>query len=139
MDEISLNYFNSLARQIITISSLLGGFSIAVIANLLVSGASTKLHKAIVASSTLAACFFLITVFAMTSVLLKTTEGYPHAISKSSLELPNVIGAITFYLGIISLLAIISLSGWTKSKRMGWFSTTVGVITLISIILLTGI
>ena len=66
MTEITFEYWNKLAEQTITISSLLGGFSIAVIANFLVSDLNTKLSKSIMTVSTLAACFFLITVFPMT-------------------------------------------------------------------------
>lgn len=139
MDEISFSYLNKLAEQTITISSLLGGFSIAVIANLLTSDLKTKLNKYFVAASTLSACFFLITVFAMTNLLLKTTTGFPLKVDQSSLEIPKLIGATSFYLGIISLLTLISLSGWTKSKKLGIFTTTIGIITLIITILMTGI
>jgi len=51
--------------------------------------------------------------------------------------LPRVVGVIAFFLGIISLLAMISMSGWTKSKRMGRFTTILGIITLILILLMT--
>ena len=137
--ELTFEYLNKLAEQTIVISSLLGGFSIAVIANLLISDVKTKLIKYIVAFATLAASFFLITVFAMTNLLLKTTKGYPRPVDGSSLELPKLIGAISFYFGIISLLSLIALSGWTKSKRMGIFTTIVAIITLILTFMMTGV
>ena len=139
MTEITFEYWNKLAEQIITISSLLGGFSIAVIANFLVSNLNTKLSKSIMAASTLAASFFLTTVFAMTNLLLKTTDEYPLKVVDNDLMIPSVVGVIAFYLGIISLLAMISMSGWTKSKRMGRFTTILGIITLILILLMTTI
>ena len=137
MTEITFEYWNKLAEQIVMISSLLGGFSIAVIANFLVSNLNTKLSKSIMAVSTLAASFFLTTVFAMTNLLMKTTVGYPFEVVDNDLMLPRVVGVIAFYLGIISLLAMISMSGWTKSKRMGRFTTILGIITLILILLMT--
>ena len=137
MTEITFEYWNKFAQQIITISSLLGGFSIAVIANFLVSNLNTKLSKSIMAVSTLAASLFLTTVFAMTNLLFKTTEGYPAKVVDNDLMIPSVVGGIAFYLGIISLLAMISMSGWTKSKRMGRFTTILGIITLILILLMT--
>ena len=91
------------------------------------------------AVSTLAASFFLTTVFAMTHLLLKTTVGYPYKVVDNDLMLPRVVGEIAFFLGIISLLAMISISGWTKSKRMGRFTTILGIITLILILLMTTI
>ena len=136
MIELTFEYWNKLAEQIITISSLLGGFSIAVIANFLVSDLNTKLSKSIMAVSTLAASFFLITIFAMTNLLMKTTVGYPFKVVDNDLMLPRVVGVITFFIGIISLVALISMSGWTKSKKMGRFTTILGTITLLLILLM---
>ena len=137
MIELTFEYWNKLAEQTITISSLLGGFSIAVIANFLVSDLNTKLSKSIMAVSTLAASFFLITIFAMTNLLMKTTVGYPFKVVDNDLMLPRVVGMITFFIGIISLVALISMSGWTKSKKMGRFTTILGTITLLLILLMT--
>ena len=139
MIDITFEYWNKLAEQTTTISSLLGGFSIAVIANILVSEVKGKLHKYIMVASTLAACFFLVTVFSMTNLLLKTTPGYPMEVVESDLVLPSAIGAISFYLGTISLLTLIALAGWTKSKRMGRFTTAIGVVTLILTLMMTSI
>jgi len=137
MVEITFEYWNKLAEQTITISSLLGGFSIAVIANLLVSDTNTKLSKTIMGSSTLAASFFMITVFAMTNLLMKTTVGYPVKVVGNDLLLPRIVGVVSFFLGILSLLTMISLAGWTKSKRMGRFTTAIGILTLILLFLMT--
>ena len=136
MIELTFEYWNKFAEQTITISSLLGGFSIAVIANFLVSDLNTKLSKSIMAVSTLAASFFLITIFAMTNILMKTTVGYPFKVVDNDLMLPRVVGVITFFIGIISLVALISMSGWTKSKKMGRFTTILGTITLLLILLM---
>ena len=136
MIELTFEYWNKFAEQTITISSLLGGFSIAVIANFLVSDLNTKLSKSIMAVSTLAASFFLITIFAMTNLLMKTTVGYPFKVVDNDLMLPRVVGEIAFFIGIISLVALISMSGWTKSKKMGRFTTILGTITLLLILLM---
>ncbi len=137
MTEITFEYWNKLADQTITISSLLGGFSIAVVANLLVSNVNNRLSKIIMIVSTLAACFFLITVFAMTSLLMKTTIGYPFKVVDNDLMLPRAVGVIAFLFGIISLLSMISMAGWTKSKRMGRFTTVIGILTLLILLLMT--
>ena len=137
MIEVTFEYWNKLADQIILISSLLGGFSIAVIANLLVSEINTRLSRSIMVASTLAASFFLITVFAMTKLLLMTTEGYPFKVISDDLLFPRTTGAIFFLLGIISLTSVISLAGWTKSKKMGRFTTAIGVFTLIFLLIMS--
>lgn len=134
MIEISFEYWNKLADQTLVISSLLGGFSIAIIANLLVSEVNTQLLKNVMIAATLAASFFLISIFGMTRVLLMTTEGYPLKVMQDDLFYPRTIGSLGFILGIISLLVVIAMAGWTKSKRMGKFTTIVGIITLIIIL-----
>jgi uncharacterized membrane protein YozB (DUF420 family) len=136
MIEATFEYWNKLADQTIMISSLLGGFTIAVIANLLVSEVNTRIFKNIMMVSTLAASFFLVSVFAMTALLMKTTTGYPLEVIESDLILPRIVGVISFILGIISLIAMISLAGWTKSKKMGRFTTAVGIFTLVLILVM---
>ena len=134
MTEITFEYWNKLADQVIMISSLLGGFSIAVVANLLVSNTNNRLSKKIMLAATLAASFFLITVFAMTKLLMMTTKGFPMEVSESDLILPRILGVITFIIGIISLIAMISLAGWTKSKKMGRLTTAIGIMTFVLIL-----
>ena len=133
---MSFEYWNKLANQIIVISSLLGGFSIAVIANLLVSDINTRLTRNIMASAVLAASFFLVSVFAMTKVLMMTTEGFPLKMAEGGLRGSSLIGGMTLLLGIMSLISMISLSGWTKSKKMGVFTTVVGILTFILILIM---
>ncbi len=67
----------------------------------------------------------------MTKIKMMTTEGYPLKIAEGDLILPRVIGVVSFLFGVISLIAMISLGGWTKSKSMGRFTTFVGIITLL--------
>jgi len=134
MEEMTFEYWNKLADQIIIISSLLGGFSIAVIANFLVSDINTRLSRIIMIASVLAASFFLISVFSMTKILMMTTEGFPMKMSDSALVTPSVIGGISLLFGIISLITMISLSGWTKSRKLGLFTTSVGFLTLVIIL-----
>ena len=136
MEEMSFEYWNKLADQIIVISSLLGGFSIAVIANLLVSNANTRLAKNIMKSAVLAASFFLVSVFAMTKVLMMTTNGFPLEVTEGDFKISSLVGGIAIILGIMSLLTLIALSGWTKSKQMGKFTTVVGILTFILIVLM---
>ena len=134
--EITFEYWNKLASQTITISSLLAGFSIAVIANFLVSELKTKLSKYIMAAAILAACLFLISLFAMTAVVLMTTEGFPiKTVTQDDIRFPRLTGGFSFIFGIISLLAIVSLAGWTKSKKLGIFTTIVGALTVVFILL----
>ena len=137
MLEITFEYLNKLASQIITISSLLGGFSIAIIANFLVSESKNRLTNIIMGTSIFAASFFLISLFAMTKIIMMTTEGYPMKVLIGDLTPFRSIGVVAFFFGIISLLTMISLSGWTKSKKMGILTTIVGITTLLFTLIMT--
>jgi hypothetical protein len=56
---------------------------------------------------------------------------------ENDLLFPRIAGVVSFLLGIIALLVMISLAGWTKSKKMGRFTTIVGIMTLILILMMT--
>jgi len=133
--EITLEYWNELAKQTILISSLLSGFSITVVANLLVSDKNDKLTNRILKSASLSAGCFLVTVFAMVQISMMTTAGgFLKNVIANDFIVPRIIGMLTFAIGLLSLTAMISLSGWTKSKKVGRFTTTIGVLTLLLIL-----
>lgn len=135
MLELQPEYLNKIANQLIVISSLLSGFSIAVLANLLVTKSEEKISNYILKITTVAASCFLVTVFSMTKILMMTTEGYPFNMSSSDLWIPKITGFGTFMIGILSLSLLIALSGWTKSKQTGIFTSTIAILTLIMIVL----
>jgi len=130
--EITLEYWNELAKQTILVSSLLSGFSITVIANLLVSEKNDKLTNRILKTASVSAGCFLITLFSMVQISMITTPGgLLKNVVASDFFLPRAIGMSTFVIGLISLTMMIALSGWTKSKKVGIFTTIVGVLTFI--------
>ena len=135
--EITLEYWNELAKQTLLITSLLSGFSITIVANLLVSDKNDKLTNRILKSATLSAGCFLVTVFAMVHIIMTTTPGgYIKNVSINDFQNARIIGILTFMIGLFSLSAMIGLSGWTKSKKMGIFTTTIGILTLIFIFIM---
>lgn len=132
--EITLTYWNELAKQTILVSSLLCGFSITVMANLLVSDRKDRLMNRILKSATLTAACFLVAVFAMIQISMITTPGgYLKNVVANDFIMPRIIGVVTFTIGLISLTVMISLSGWTKSKRIGIYTTSIGVMALLLI------
>jgi uncharacterized membrane protein YozB (DUF420 family) len=134
--QMTLEYWHSLANQIILISSLLSGFSIAIVSNLLISKRNDKVsNRLLKAAATSAACF-LISLFSMTKIYMMTTPGGVfEEIIEADFAFPRLIGFIAFVLGLFALSAIIALSGWTKSKKMGTYTTVVAAVTLLLILL----
>jgi hypothetical protein len=131
MAELPFEYWNKLSNQLILISVFLGGFSIALTANLLINKSNNRLYNVILKLATTSSGGFLTAVFAMTSIILATTEGYPGGVTHGELNTPRIIGVVGYFVGVLSLVTIIGLSGWTKSKGTGIFTTVVSVITLI--------
>ena len=131
---MTLEYFNELAKQTLLISSLLSGFSIAVVANLLVSDKNERLTNIILKAATLAAGCFLVSVFAMVNIIMTTTPGgYIQDVTINDFQISRTVGLLTFMIGLFALTTMIALSGWTKSKKVGRFTTIVGILTLILI------
>lgn len=131
--EISLEYWNTMAQQIVLISSLLGGFSISVIASLLAYESKNRFVEYTLKFATVAAGSFLACLFCWTDVIMVTTEGYPTPTGQSDIAISKSIGLITFFLGIVSLCLVISFAGWIKSKSMGRFTSIVGFVTFLII------
>ena len=131
MAELPFEYWNKLSSQFILISVFLGGFSIAITANLLISKSKTRLYGVILKLATMSSGGFLTAVLAMTNIIMVTTAGYPGEVTQSELNTPRIIGLLGHLVGVVSLLTIIGLSGWTKSKGTGIFTTVVSLITLI--------
>lgn len=131
MVELPLEYWNKLSSQFILISVFLGGFSIAITANLLINQTERRLYNVILKLATTSSSGFLTSVFAMTNIVLATTNGSPIGVTQSDLNTPRIIGFLGYLVGVLSLLTILGLSGWTKSKRTGIFTTVVSAITFI--------
>jgi len=133
---MTLEYWNSLANQIILISSLLCGFSLTIVANLIISDKSNdKVLNRLLKTATIAEGCFLVTVFAMTRVLMATVpRGYLKNVTENDFLFPRIIGTISFIIGVFSLSFLISLSGWTKSKKVGIFTTLVGIVAILLIL-----
>ncbi len=70
----------------------------------------------------------------MVQISMMTTPGYFEVVTEKDLIVPRAIGMLTLMIGLFSLAAMIALSGWTKSKKMGRFTTIVGILTLLLII-----
>lgn len=131
---MTLEYWNELGKQTLLITSLLSGFSITVVANLLVADKNDKLTNRILKSATLAAGCFLVSVFAMVNIVMTTTPGgYIKDVSLNDFQVARVVGMVTFIIGLFSLTTMIALSGWTKSKKVGLFTTIIGILTLLLI------
>jgi len=132
---MNLDYLNTISNHLILTSSLMSGFSIAILANLLTYKAENKMVTYVFKLTSLAAGCFLITVFALTKIIKMTTKGYKYKTTVEDFVFIGNLTSITFIIGIITLSAVIALSGWIRSKKTGIFTTIVGLLTLFFILI----
>jgi len=136
MADLSFDYWNKLAGQLVVISSLLDGFSLSAIIPLIEARADSKPMNYIFRSVVIATASFLISIFAMTKIMMMTSQGFPTKVTGSDLLIPRLVGALSFLVGILSIVVVISLSGWQKSGSMKRFTLFVGLLTLLILALL---
>ena len=134
MTELSFEYWNALVSQLIVISSLLCGFSLSLLFKLPDTQSNNRINTYIFRSTTIATASFLVCIFAMTKILMMTNKGFPFKVTAADLTLPRIIGVLSFLTGIVSIILIISLSGWNKPDRSKWFTIIIGILTLLLII-----
>ena len=135
--ELQVGYLNALAQQLMFISAFLGGFSAAILGTLIVSDIRTKYSRIMVVASVLAAMCFVVTLFGMTSIIFQTTEGYPLEINMERLLTIRIISIVTLMLGLLSFTVSIASSGWLISKKIGRFTTILGIIAFILILFMS--
>lgn len=124
--------WNMFANQFTLISGLLSGFSISLVIALLPNKLENRFVKYIFMASIFASASFIVALFAMTGVLMLTgPEFYDDGHMRKFLR----IAIPSLFTGIISLFIIIGLSGWTKSKTIGIFSTIVSIVALFLVFL----
>lgn len=133
MIELSTTYLRELATQTVFISAFLGGFSASILGTLILSKNEHKILKYVIVGASLSAIAFIVCVLASTQIIMVTTPDYPFKLDKSELEFPRLVIGLSFYIGILALMFVLSISGWIYSKSVGITTTILGIIGLILI------
>ena len=128
MTELSPEYFKIVAEQLVLISVFLGGISATILGTLIIHENESKIFKFMILGLSLAAVSFIVAVLGMTNIQMHLAPDSPFQNKNESLFYPKLVGMISFLIGIYSLITVISLSGWLKSKRIGIFTTTIGIV-----------
>ncbi len=134
MMELPVEYMNKLAEHTLVINALLAGFSLTMVVGLLGIKEEGKIYNHLFRASISATVLFLISIFAMTNLLMLTTKGFPFPLASSDFTFPRTLGVLSFMFGIIALLIAVGLSGWTKSRSLGWFTSISAMLALFLIL-----
>lgn len=137
-----LEHQSEVFKQFGFISSLLAGFSFAVVFQLLISNDQRKIVNWVLGIILLASSF-LITATIISSIVVYSSGGYnasPYYLN--SLRVITSVGYIFFYIGVLSFLLGMGISGWLKSRIIGILSTSIvtacGIALIVSFLILRG-
>ena len=135
MIEYPPGYLEYLYEQIASISSILGGFSIAALTVLLTAKPKQRIASWATGSAGLAAGILISTSF-LASILasdaLKTNATNFSELTASIQPLVGIVGPL-FPVGIYTLLISLGLSGWVRSKATGITTSVAALIGLICV------
>lgn len=137
MTEIPNEFFKFLAEKLVFVCIFLGGISATALGALVIVKNDSKIFKWMVLFLSLAAVSFIVAVFGMIKVQIVLTEGSPYFEKEGLLMYPRIVGGLSFYLGIYSLLSFIGLAGWVNSKKVGIITTVISVVAGVLILTLT--
>ena len=131
MQQLSPEYLAEIARQIIFISAFLGGCATTFLGTLLFANSQHRYTGWAIGASALSACAFIVAVFALTMLLVTQDPNAPVGMaSASSVLAARLVGLLSFVVGMYSLLTCIGLSGWLRSRRLGWTTTIISLFSL---------
>jgi hypothetical protein len=121
-------------RQFAFVSALLGGFSLAFFGTLLDAG---RTHRAVGPTAALAlassSCFLIVTLGnTFAASVMANDEMRQRMEAGISAQMAPL--SMLFLLGILLLLAGFGASGWIRSRRLGWATSLIALVTLAGVI-----
>lgn len=137
MQSLSPTYVSALATQIAGLSAFLGGFAATFLATMLTLGHRGRLMTVVIGLAVTSAVAFVVSVVAATMLSAVYHPNAPIALRAVSTVLPRTLMSVGFIGGTLALLASLGFSGWTRSRAVGWVTTTaalVGSAAIISLI-----
>lgn len=138
MEELSSAYLSSAAAQLGTLSAFLGGFAATFVATLLISRRRGRATGMTIGLSAAASVAFIVCVVGSTVLVTSLRPDAPADFSPVGyLNAVNVLMTSAFMVGIMALLIALGISGWTRSRAMGWATTCISGIGVLAVIFFT--
>ena len=137
MKKLDPDYVTAVAEQLSFVSAFLGGVSITILVTIVVFANPKKSVSWIVAASALAACSLLIAVVAAWRLIILLNPATNVAFDPSILSVLWASMLLGYGVGFLALLACIGLSGWIRSKKTGWITTSMAVVSVLFFVIAT--
>ena len=129
MIELPPDYLAQVGQQLATLSAFLAGFAIAFIGLVLTIPKPNPTAGWVAGSAAMAAAAFALSVVAWTMIALVLHPAAPTFIKQTAhLLSARLVGGLGFMIGVYSLVVSLGLSGWIRSRALGWLTTSVAVV-----------
>ncbi|MEM1051897.1 MAG: hypothetical protein AAGI28_07365 [Pseudomonadota bacterium] len=121
--ELHPEYLTDLAKQFGFLGAFLGGVSATLFVTLLTLAEQTRIVRWAIGLAAVGATSFVVTAYMSVGVIANSHPNAPPQIDESALLAVRLLMTISFAIGTLSLLAAIGVSGWSRSKVLGWITS----------------
>ena len=127
---LKASYAVAVAEQISFVSAFLGGVSATILFSIIIFSSDRRVVAFLVAASTLSACSLLVSVIAGWRLIIGLHPDLPFTPDPAKLSLLWNSLIAGYALGVNSLIVSIGLSGWIRSHRTGFVTSTIAAISI---------
>lgn len=137
MTEINPAYVVAVAEQLSFVSAFLGGISATILVTIVVFTSPKTSVSWIVSASAVAACSLLVAVVASWRLIILLHPSLPFTVDTAVIKILWTGMLLGYGLGFISLLVCIGLSGWLRSKKAGYITSSIAFVALLFFMIAT--
>jgi len=135
MTELHPEYLAALARQFGFLGAFLGGVSATLFVTLLTLAKPSKVVRWSIGLAAVGAVAFILAAYMSVGVIAQSHPKAPAMVLDSTPWAAQIGMVVSFSLGTFALLAAIGVSGWSRSKVLGYVTTLAALLAAIPIVL----
>lgn len=118
-----------LFQQLSVVSAILGGFAFTFVGALLGYSSISRSYPWVFGASLSAAMAFMVSSLGSVLAVVAVNNAYP-----VNVELLRLMVSLAFLLGILCFIIATSVCGWLQSRRIGYISTAIAMISASGVI-----
>ena len=135
IQELPPEYLSALARQFGFLGAFLGGVSATLFVTLLTLATPSKVVRWAIGLAAVAAAAFIVTAYMSVGVVANTHPGSPTQGADTSFKTLQILMSLSFAVGILTLLGAIGVSGWSRSKTLGYVTSGAAFLAALPVLL----
>ncbi|WP_379550109.1 hypothetical protein [Qipengyuania sp. DGS5-3] len=133
--ELHPEYLAALAQQFGFLGAFLGGVSATLFVTLLTLAKPSVVVRWSIGLAAVAAAAFIVTAYMSVGVIAQSHPHAPEVVIEDGGRSVQAVMVLTFAIGTFALLGAIGASGWSRSKVLGYVTTSVALLAAIPLIL----